>query len=130
MAGSPFSKASNPAAWGHAACISIHLLQAACRRRAFFTGYLGAAGAGGNAGPRRPCAGQPAPMANSHLHYLKLASNFREVKCSLHRPSSFPWPASQGPRGFRWATSWENRLCRAQTPVAPQPTCQRWAELP
>jgi hypothetical protein len=26
---------------------------------------------------------------------------------------------------FRCASLWANRLCRAQTPIAPQPTCQR-----
>jgi len=26
---------------------------------------------------------------------------------------------------FRYAPLWANRLCRAQTPIAPQPTCQR-----
>ena len=61
---------------------------------------LGVPGVAGDAGPRRPCAGQPADFAYSHYHYPKLASNFKEVKCRVEHPSSLPWPAGQGPSGF------------------------------
>lgn len=89
----------------------------------------GVPGVAGDARPRRPCAGQPAHFAYSHPHYHKLASNINEVKCGVQHPSSFPWPVVRGPCGFRCAALWANRLCRAQTPIASQPTCQRLHHL-
>jgi hypothetical protein len=78
---------------------------------------------------RRPQI-QPLPLRASRWPYACPPATRR-------RPPSHPTVRSQSGRSrvptrlgpFRCATLWANRLCRAQTPIAPQPTCQRLAAI-